>query len=112
MNVYSETFNAVYEEAQSKGIPYRYYHLDSFMYPKQSGDKVVCDLSVTHSSGTNGLIVWDGCKELFPNGLSDVQESAVFDVAGLDQLKVNLILRGRGRVPELNSFLQKNIGVQ
>ena len=53
MNVYSETFNAVYEEAQSKGIPYRYYHLDSFMYPKQSGDKVVCDLSVTHSSGTN-----------------------------------------------------------
>ena len=76
LNFYSETFDAVYKEAQSKGIPYRYYHLDSFMYPKQSGDEVVCDLSVAHSSGGNGLIVWDGCKELFPNGLSDVQESA------------------------------------
>ena len=95
LNFYSETFDAVYKEAQSNGIPYRYYHLDSFMYPKQSGDKIVCDLSVAHSSGGNGLIVWDGCKELFPNGLSDVQESAVFDVAGLDQLKGNQIMRMR-----------------
>ena len=93
LNLYSDIFEAVYKEALAKGIPYRYYHLDSFMYPKQSGDKVVCDLSVAHSSGANGLIVWDGCKELFPNGLSDVQESAVFDVAGLDQLKGNQIMR-------------------
>ena len=45
---YVNTFLAVHSEARKKGIPYQYYQLDSFFYPKQAGDKSGTDRWAPH----------------------------------------------------------------
>ncbi|MBZ0273982.1 hypothetical protein K8I61_18225 [bacterium] len=58
-----DTLLAVKDEADDLGIPYGYFQLDSWWYPKEPG---------VLSPG--GLIRWEPIEEMFPDGLTAFQE--------------------------------------
>ncbi|MFO8057065.1 MAG: hypothetical protein R6V10_07205 [bacterium] len=64
---YHDTLLAVKDYADREGIPYGYFQIDSWWYPKAKTNNLL-------SMATGGAIVWEPMKELFPQGLDDFQE--------------------------------------
>jgi len=62
-----ETLIAVKEEADRLDIPYRYFQIDSWWYPKRATDSVLALVM-------GGSIVWEPIPEKFPQGLTVFQE--------------------------------------
>ncbi len=64
---YHETLIAVKEDADRRDIPFGYFQIDSWWYPKASKRKGLL-------SATGGALLWEPMPELFPQGLSVFQE--------------------------------------
>ena len=64
---YHDTLLAVKAYADREGIPYGYFQIDSWWYPKAKTNDLL-------SMATGGAIVWEPMKELFPQGLDDFQK--------------------------------------
>ena len=64
---YHETLLAVKDYALSEGIPYSYFQLDSWWYPK-----AVIDLGSSHDRG--GFMLWEPNQDMFPKGLEAFQQ--------------------------------------
>ncbi len=64
---YHDTLLAVKDYADREGIPYGYFQIDSWWYPKAKTNNLL-------SMATGGAIVWEPMKELFPQGLDDFQQ--------------------------------------
>ena len=64
---YAETLLAVKSYADQEGIPYGYFQLDSWFYPKAE-----IDLRSSHNRG--GVLLWEPNKDMFPEGLDAFQK--------------------------------------
>lgn len=64
---YHQTLIAVKKEADARGIPYGYFQLDSWWYPKAKTN------NITHAF-RGGSLVWEPIPELFPRGLPAFQQ--------------------------------------
>jgi len=64
---YHETLIAVKEDADRRDIPFGYFQIDSWWYPKASKRKGLL-------SATGGAILWEPLPGLFPQGLTVFQE--------------------------------------
>jgi len=64
---YQDTLLAVKSYADEEGIPYGYFQLDSWWYPKG-----VIDLKSSHNRG--GFLKWEPIPEMFPQGLAEFRK--------------------------------------
>jgi hypothetical protein len=63
---YAETLLAVKKYADESGIPYGYFQIDSWWYPK-------AEIKERSSHNRGGTLVWEPIPELFPEGLPAFQ---------------------------------------
>jgi hypothetical protein len=63
---YHETLLAVKEYALGEGIPYAYFQIDSWWYPK-----ALINLNSSHDRG--GFLLWEPNPDMFPHGLEAFQ---------------------------------------
>jgi hypothetical protein len=63
---YHQTLIAVRDDARARGIPYGYFQLDSWWYPKATGDEIT-------SAFRGGSLLWEPIAEMFPSGLPEFQ---------------------------------------
>jgi len=64
---YHQTLLAVNDYAKSVGIPYAYFQIDSWWYPKAT-----INLNSSHDRG--GFLLWEPNPEMFPEGLATFQK--------------------------------------
>ena len=64
---YHETLMAVAEDARRRGIPYGYFQLDSWWYPKAESSNGLLQ------AFRGGSLLWEPIPELFPQGLPAFQ---------------------------------------
>jgi len=63
---YSQTLLAVKADAEEQGIPYGYFQLDSWWYPK-------AEIKLRSSHNRGGFLLWEPVPEFFPEGLAEFQ---------------------------------------
>lgn len=64
---YSQTLLAVKAYADAQGIPYGYFQLDSWWYPK-------AEIKLKSSHDRGGFLLWEPIPEFFPEGLAEFQK--------------------------------------
>ncbi len=65
---YQQTLLAVRDDAKARGIPYGYFQLDSWWYPKAKAEARLL------SAMRGGSLLWEPIPEMFPQGLPAFQQ--------------------------------------